>query len=29
MSKGKPSSLISPTLITSIGHDVCDLVFVD
>jgi hypothetical protein len=27
MSKGKPLSLTSPTLITSVGHDVCDLVF--
>jgi hypothetical protein len=27
LSKGKPSSLTSPALVTSIDHDVCDLVF--
>jgi hypothetical protein len=27
MSKGMPSSLTSPTLITSVGHVVCDLGF--
>jgi hypothetical protein len=27
VSKGKPSSWTSPTLITSVGHDVCDLFF--
>jgi hypothetical protein len=29
LSKGTPSSLTRPTFFTSVGHFICDLVFVD